>query len=225
MKRKPLSHCDFFPRYVPGKFSKVAQSFDQLTPQDRVFLILRVSHRERKKNLKDQDANLRAVVNSVGAKIVGKVAKSMSGFDPLWLFHATEKAKKLGATVLLAETPDRFIRLPSFHCYDGRRKEFQATDEQLAELVEATQGMRLMTHIHPDATPKECRSYQRKRGRRFKSKKGGQPSPGYKKRRKEEKKSLVLFLHRQGWSIRRIAAKGMVSVPKSTVARWIKNAG
>src|SRR6476469_2019973 len=116
MKRKLLSHWDYFPKYKPGKARKAIDSFDKLSPQDRVFLIERVSGCERIENLPNQDANLRGVVKRVGAKIVGKFPnkpKHYSGVDPLWLWHATEKAKKVGATVLLAETTDRFIRHPS----------------------------------------------------------------------------------------------------------------
>jgi len=72
MKRRLFSHFDFFPNYKPGKTCQVIRSFDQLTKNDSVFLILRVSNCERKRNLKDQEVNLRIAVRRVGAKIVGK---------------------------------------------------------------------------------------------------------------------------------------------------------
>ena len=206
-----------------GTASKRIGPFDGLTSRDEVFLILRVSNRERRANLKDQDANLRDVVSEVGAKIVGQVQKAISGFDPSWLKQVAMEAKAAGATVLLAETADRFIRHRDFHSND--RPDLQATDEQLQELVECTGGMRLMTHLDPDATPFQVRSYQRKRGQKQKRRKGGRPknrTAGFMVRRFEEKIGLVRWLHARGWKIRDIAAKPMVGVAKSTVADWLK---
>jgi hypothetical protein len=223
MKRERLFHYDFFPRYKPGNFTKVARSFDEEMPHDKVFLIERVSGCERKRNLKDQDANLRSAIKPVGAKVVGRFAIQVSGTDPFWLWKAAQQAKRVGATVLLAETTDRFIRHPSFHSV--LRPNYQATDEQLKELVEATQGMRLITHLDPDASPSEVRSYQRKRGQRFKRNKGGRPknrTAGYMTRRWEDLHRKVEWLAKHDWSVRRIAAK--VKVPKSTVDEWIRKA-
>jgi hypothetical protein len=201
--------------------SDLIRSFDELTPADRVFLLKRVSGRERRANLKDQDANLREVVEPVDTIIVGQYEFVGSGFDPYWVYEAAQQAKAAGATVLLAETTDRLIRHHVFHSV--RRPDAQANSRQLRELLEAADGIPLMTHLHPDAAPKEVRSYQRKRGQKYKGKKGGRPkngTPGRLKRRRDETQRRVLWLHECGWSIRWIAAKR--TIPKSTVQRWIQ---
>jgi hypothetical protein len=205
--------------------SDLIRSFDKLRPRDTVFLVKRVSGRERRANLKDQDANLRAVVKSVGATVVDNDYEYVgSGFDPFWVYEAAQQAKAAGASLLLAETTDRLVRHHLYHSV--LRPDAQANSRQLRELLEAADGMPLMTHLHTDASPNEIKSYQVKRGQKYKASKGGRPkngTPGLLKRRRDEMQRRVLWLHECGWSIRWIAAKR--NVPKSTVQRWIQAAG
>jgi hypothetical protein len=225
-----FAQATFESYFKAGKASRFIRLFD-LKPGDRVYLVLRVSNCERERNLIDQEVNLRRLVEAVGAIVVGVYRISISGRDPYWLGYAARQAQKLGATVLLAESTDRFIRNRYYHSSKHNRKNLQATEKQLEELAYWTRGMKLMTHLHPDASPSEVRSYQSKRGQREKRRKGGRPknrTAGYKKRRQEEKIGLVLWLHRnnpQKWSVRRIAEKPMVNVPKSTVHEWIQKYG
>jgi hypothetical protein len=75
------------------------------------------------------------VVKPVRAPWVGKTATEISGFDPYWLLQAARKARQAGATVLLAETTDRFFRNPLFNSVLSPY--WQASDEQLKELSRA----------------------------------------------------------------------------------------
>jgi hypothetical protein len=225
MQKEPFLARTFFERdYITGKASRVIRPFN-LKPGTRVLILARKSGRERGNNLCDQEANLREIVDDENAKVVGTFAYKGSGFDPL-VGAAAIRAKRLGADVILAETTDRFVRNHSYH--SSKRPALQATDRELASMARDAEGVPLMTHLHPDASPSEVRSYQSKRGQRYKRRKGGRPenrTAGYKKRRQEKKLGLVLWLHRHGWSRRRIAAKPMVSVPKSTVDEWIQRYG
>ncbi len=208
-------------RIQPGKASRIIQPFS-VTPGDLIVLALRKSGRERGFNLDDAESNLRRAVESKGGVVVEVVRHVGSGFYPFWVARAAAISKQHGAT-LLAESTDRFIRHPGYHSNDFA--DAQAREVELLELERDADGVRLMTHLHPDATPREVRSYQSKRGQREKGRMGGRPinrTPGYKKKRQQEKIGLVLWLHRRGWSIRRIAAERMVGVPKSTVSEWIQ---
>jgi hypothetical protein len=210
----------FAEEYISGKASKYIRKF-KLRPGDRVMILARKSNRETGNNLGDQGENLRRVIEAAGAITAGLYKYRSRGYE-----HQVEvaayQAKQLGATILLAETTDRIVR--NSHYHSKKRPDLQATDEQLARVVLDARcyDIKLMTHLDPDATPGEVRSYQSKRGQRLKSRKGGRKAHHPKKHRKEKKLKLVLFLHGQGWSVRRIANKGKVSVPKSTVWEWIQ---
>jgi len=109
---------DFFPRYQQGNFSKVFSSFDELTPDDRPFLIERVSGCERRANLIDQDKNLRSAVEPIVTpdNIVGSVQHVGSGVDLRWLWYATEESISLGATCLVGETTDTHTLVANRQC-------------------------------------------------------------------------------------------------------------
>jgi hypothetical protein len=208
-------------QFTTGKASRVVRPFE-VHPGDRLVLCVRVSNRERRRNLVDAEASLRRAVESAGGIVVGVMPHVGSGTDPFWVGAAALMAKRRRATVLLAESTDRFVRNKYYHSVDF--PDVQATEAELKELARCAGGMPLMTLLHPDASPSEVRSYQSKRGQWAKRRKGGRPRskrPGYKKLRKKEKLGLVLWLHRRDWPVREIAAKPMVSVPKSTVHEWI----
>src|SRR5436305_635694 len=88
------------PKYKP---SQVIRPF-HLKPGDKVLIVKRVSNRERRSNLDDQHANLNNVVVAAGATVVGSYPYVGSGRDPFWIQKAAQRARKLGANVILAET-------------------------------------------------------------------------------------------------------------------------
>ena len=157
-----------------GTASDYIAPFSALVPGDRVIIICRVSTRTQGKNgnLVDQKRFLRRELENLGCKIIGVVAYSESGFDPYWLGQAVRQAKASNAK-LVAETTDRFIRHPLYH--SKRNPDAQARETDLGNLEDATDGVPLVTFLHPDASPTDVRSHQRKRGQQQKNRKGGRP--------------------------------------------------
>jgi hypothetical protein len=171
---KLLARDLIFSEYGSGKASRYIRRFN-LKPGDRVYLILRVSNRERKGNLAKQEARLRQIVAEAGAVVVGVGRIVISGFYPFWLWRKAQKAKVCGATVMLAATTDRFIRNLYFRSSKPYFVKFQATEEQLSEVYSCRNGMELMTDLDPDASPQEVRRYRSFTGQLYGSK-GGRPS-------------------------------------------------
>lgn len=202
-----------------GRASDYISPIETMQPGDRVMLCCRVTTQGQEANLKDQEANLRSVAVGCGAKVVEVFTHVGTGYDTDWLWRAAEAARKHGAK-LLAESANRLIRHP---CYDSKSwPDAQARESDLWELRQATEGITLVTHLHPDATPGEERAYHTKRGQREKGRKGGRPTkqkPGDKKRRRDELLPRVLRLHERGATLGDIAAR--TGVPRSTVQDWI----
>ncbi len=191
-----------------------------IKPGDRVVLCCRVSHcsQARKKNLLDQKANLRAIIEAQGGEIVAIVHQVGSGWDPSWLCKAARVARHADG-ILIAESVDRFLRSSRFHSKD--RPNAQPNLMQFQELALCTKGCQLMTVVDPDATPEEVRSYQRQRGQRFKGK-GGRPSPSVvspMKKRRLRMLPQIKKLHERGVSVRQIARD--VGLPYETIRRWV----
>jgi DNA invertase Pin-like site-specific DNA recombinase len=206
---------------LPGKASRLISSIETIRPGDKVVLCCRVSGREqnRKRNLKDQETNLRRVVEECEATVVDVATHVGPGWDTDWLLRAAEAARRYGAK-LLAESTSRLIRHP---CYNSKSwPTAQARDSDLYDLRWATEGVTVVTVVSPDATPSEERSHYTKRGQQEKSRKGGRPTktkPGDKKRRRLELLPLVLRLRERGATLGDIVAR--TKLPKSTIARWI----
>ena len=206
----------------PGKASNYIAPVSVIQPGDKMVIYCRVSEHTQNHNgnLNDQELNLRNELAKLGAIIVGVVRREKSGWDCKWLAEAVEKARAHGAK-LVAETTSRFIRNPDYHSKNA--PDAQATKEDLQGLAVWTDGVTLVTLLHPDASAGEERSYQTRRGQDAKGKKGGRPRkqlPGRKKERRRELIQQVLTLDRKGWSRRAIASR--ISVPKSTIQDWIR---
>jgi hypothetical protein len=205
--------------------SQRTHRFDELQPGDKVYLITCVSWRDRNNNPADQERSLRRHVEERGAKVVGVIGYTGPRYDPYYLLHSRFMAEAAGAKWLLAETTDRFIRHRDFHSID--RPDLQATGDQVLELSMIAGKLCLMTHLDPDATPSEVRSYQRKRGQWAKGNKGGgSKRKGYGPRHGDLPLSVRLKLrelHVGNASIRDIANE--LKLPKSTVHRWVSQFG
>jgi hypothetical protein len=171
------------------------------------------------------------VVAERGGVVVGVVSYAVSGFDPFWLVEAAELARQ-HAAIILAETTDRLVRNHEYHSKEN--PEAQATEPELESLRRCTLGVVLMTHLHPDASPRQARSYHRRRGQREKGHAGGRPhkqdrAPGHRNRRNARCRPLVLKWHRQEPELSsreletRLAEMGE-DVSHATVAAWINAA-
>jgi len=174
-------------------------------------------------NLDGQAADLRRVAEQSGATVIDRQHHVGSGTDPYWLAPAVALAKEQGAK-LLAECTDRFIRHPAYHSNDN--PDAQARDEELKDLAWWAGGVTLVTLLHPDASPPEVRSHQRKRGQRAKGRKGGRPKvnkPGYKKQRRRLNMSKVFWMSTVGFSVRKIAE--LLKQHPTQIQRWISRLG
>jgi hypothetical protein len=193
-------------------------SHGNIQPGDRVILVCRVSAREQqyRGNDMDQESNLSQWVQQLGAIVIKVVRVTTSGQHPFWLLKAVQLARQFNAK-LVAETTDRFIRHPAYH--SEKSPNFQARESDLKELQFVTSGILLVTMVHPDATPEQVRSYQRKRGQRMKNAKGGRPERP--KNRRERLFEPVRKMRLAGASLGEIA-KHYGFRNRSTVARWCK---
>jgi len=192
----------------------------RIKPGDLVVLCCRVSGRSQhqKRNLDDQETNLRARMKVLGASVVGVQKHVGSGWDPSWLLPAKAKAIAHGASILVAETTCRLARHPGYH--SNYNPDAQARDSDLYDLALWTDGMILCTHLDPDASPMRVRSYQRKRGQWAKGQKGGRPTkPGCKKRLRERLWFQVKERKASGNSVRQIAKE--FGLQPSTVQDWL----
>lgn len=162
-----------------GKASNYIRPIEAIQPGDRVVLWCRVSTRwqqERKGNLDDQEANLRRVAEERGATVVDVARHVVSGCANEDEYHdlldrladAAELATQHGAK-LLAENTSRLIRHPS---YDSNPTA-QARELDLRELRRATEGVVLVTHLDPDATPRQEQKYHEERGKREREARAG----------------------------------------------------
>lgn len=197
-----------------------------IQPGDRVIACCRVSRHPQQLagNLDDQEANLRAELDRVGAIVVGCHARCWSGADPGWLVCAVDLARELGAKWLAFESVDRAIRSTRFNPITN--EEAVATESDLAYLCLHTDGFPLATILPPNSSPREIRAYQRARGQRLKGHSGGRPKraiPGAKKTLRERWLAEVLQLHRLGDSYRTISS--LTGLPVMTVFDWIRKHG
>jgi len=168
--RKRLSFWDF---NSPGDATQFITQAN-IKSGDHIVLVCRVSGCEqgRRNNHHDQEAALRELVSNCDGIVVGVIRIVISGFNPYWLSRAVALAEEHDAKIL-AESTDRLIRHPAYHsseCPDA-----QPSISHLRGLNDWTEGIELLTLLDPNATPKEVRSYQRKRGQRMKGNKGGRP--------------------------------------------------
>lgn len=213
-------------RYLAAQSaSQHIHRLDELRPGDKVYLLTCVSWRDRKGNHPDQYKNLRQHVEERGAIVVGAKEETGPRYEPFYLLEARFEAESLGAKWILAESTDRFIRHRAFHSIN--RPDLQATEDQVRELAMFAGKLKLMTHLDPDATASEVRSYQRKRGQWAKGNKGGgSKKKGYGLRYDQLPRSVELRLrelHVAGASIRKIEKQ--LKIPRTTVHRWVSQFG
>jgi hypothetical protein len=170
-------------------------------------------------------ASLTERAQHFGAAVVGVIKHVGSGTDPCWLAWAAELAKQKGAK-LLFESTDRAIRHANYHSIEN--SDAQARDCELQDLQFWTKGVALVTDLHPDASPAEVRSYQSKRGQRFKGNRGGRPRKRKWKVRRLAWIDLARNMRDDGLSYQQIAESlnggrdGFSDVTAMTVWNWMK---
>jgi hypothetical protein len=211
----------------------IKHAVEELHSGDKVVVCCRVSgHTQRlKKNLADQELNLRNRAVERGAMVVGVVRHVGSGTDPYWLARAVVLAKETGAK-LFAESTDRFVRHPGYHSNEG--PDWQARETDLEDLEFWADGVTLVTDLHPDALPEEVRFYQQNRGQVAKQNKGGRPPKGDRPAKREWKKRRLAWINQardmrwEGLSLRSIADRlnamgdGFPPVTAKTVWNWLR---
>jgi hypothetical protein len=225
-KMRRICDCEYR-RYQRGQASKIIHHASELKPGQKAVLWCRVSgcEQNRQGNLDDNEAKLTELSKDLRTEVVGVIRYVGSGTDPICLVNAVDLAKKLGA-VLLAESTDRFIRHPAYHSKENPNA--QAREPDLEELQYWTQGVELYTDLHPDASPQEVRSYQRKRGQKYKGNKGGRPRKRKWKKRRFARYEVARKLREEGKSIRQITNMlnelddGFGKQSFKTTANWLK---
>ena len=226
----PIDVCAYVDSITAGKASDyICHARDEIKPGDRVVLRCRVSScvQAHKKNLDDSEAHLRKRAEQLGAIVVYVYQHVGSGWDTSSLDTAAEKARLYGAKIF-AESTDRLIRNPLYSKY---RQDLQAQETDLQKLQRCTEGIVLVTDIHPDASPSEVRSYQRKRGQAAKGNRGGRPTKQLRrswKARRLARIKLSKEMRAAGLSYREIAKQlndscdGFSDVTGMTIYNWLK---
>lgn len=197
-----------------------------------VVLYLRVSSgpQEHRGNLLTQEWKLRRACKKYGIPIVAVFKETCSGRVVVEaraaLIAAAECARKHEAetgvhTVVLALSVDRLVRSRDYHSVHSLNA--IPAKREFIKLDKLTDGVTLVTGLHPNMPPPKVRGCYTRLGQRFKGRKGGgDRKPGWTKRRREKKLPLVRHLLKQGMNVTDIARHEEIKVPRSTVTDWLK---
>ena len=214
-------------RLQPGRASDyIRYAPEELRRGDVVVLFCRVSEHPQQYhgNLADQEVNLIERADHFGVRIIDVVRCVGSGTDPCWLVVAAEKARQCNAK-LFAESTDRLVRHPAYHSKTNPNA--QAREPDLQDLQLWTAGVTLVSDVHPDASPHDVRSYQRKRGQRLKGNRGGRPQKRPWKERRLALQPLAQELRAADVSYQAIADRlnvmdhGFPYVTAKTIWNWL----
>ena len=183
----------------------------------------------RKGNLNTHEKILRSKLKQRNIPVVGCHCEVSSGWildhNRGALVQAVKEAKQRKAhTVIVTTSSDRYVRNRNFHTKE--RPEILPTEEDFKKLVELTCNVPLVTLLNPDMPPHKVRGIQSKWGQRAKGNKGGRPrkrKPGYKKKRRAQKLTTVMWLNKRGKTLSDIVDK--TGVARSTVKDWIEKYG
>lgn len=200
--RRQYEYTPATARLIPGKASRYIDPIE-IAPGDRIIIVCRVSSEAQRRNgnLNTQEAQLAQAVYERNGTVIAVFSEVCQGNDLLWLINAAAIAKLNGASILAYST-DRFVRQPAFsprafHDFEPRESDFR-------HLRFYTEGVRLMTLFHPDATQNEVR------GERAKGNEGGRPRKAMRPRRYKPRcdaatVTRMLGLHSEGHSLQDIA--------------------
>ena len=208
----------------------VVTPFD-VQPGERVILHCRVSTDDQRPHLAGQERLLRQLVADRGGRVLLAVHRVGPGSD-LALLRPALAIARLCNTNILAETLDRLIRPTTFHPYLAPHAPL--TRDDLRRLAQVAKGVRLMTIVHPDASPSSAHGFQTKRGQLASGNPGGRPrrhdnEPGHRRRRRDRLLEDVLRLRQAGLSSRDIAERIRHETGEElshrTVQLWISQGG
>jgi hypothetical protein len=210
---QPYSYLEYFPE-VQGKYRKT-----------KVVVFLRVSGREqdRQKNWRAQE---RAILEGLRPQVfvVGIYKAVASGWnsDREMFKRAVRRAKKRGA-VIVAVSPDRYLRSVHFKCTDN-----PPIEPNVAEwkgLLSDAKGVKLCTLLHPNQHWTEVRAFMTKGGMVAKNIRYGRPRKFRQADRVDLRHSLMPKIARMqslGFSYREIADN--LRQPFSTIRSWVIHA-
>lgn len=201
-----------------GKASKYILTADYTREEPyQPFLRVSTCQQGKRQNLLGQEIHLTRILAQAGRTILPPIRFEWSGRGMERLektFEASNQAQKYGA-ILLAATTDRFIRSCLFRSNHRLYCQAQASEEELQDWKLTVGNTPVMTHLHPDSTPGECKALLTLWGLAVKDK-----EPGYKKRRKLDLKAKVIELRLLGWGYQRIGKT--LQVTRTTVEKWVK---
>ncbi len=200
--------------------------FESLSKQDKVVLLCRISSTGQSNSIQSQEKVLKDAVRKVGATVVDMVTAEHSAKGIAWLYsraflRALSLADKNRA-VLLAVSLDRFIRAENYNPTSVNRKDRDAKPsayelEQLQDLSRLY-GVSLMTLLPVDVGMDQSRQELATSSRRNRKSRS---------RIKAEHQSVVVELHQQGMSLRRIARRLKdsygVTLSHTTMANWLRD--
>ena len=209
------------PQRLATRYIRPIEELAATTRDLRAYLYFRVSTRHQRGNLRSQALQVKRTLRDLGIEWVGGcrvVGPASSPEAKRQLAEAVENALQHGA-VVVAESVSRFIR-PSR--YDARQRWSLEPDEfDFEELAALTRHVVLATVLHPNENPRKERSMQIKRGLITRKKRTVQSemdrTPGYMKRRREEKLRMVLDLLKTH-SYREVSRR--TGIPHSTIQGW-----
>jgi transposase len=207
---------------TPAVLSQSISHLDNLPRGTKVVLYGRVSSDQRQKdNLPELMTNLQWEAERRGHRAVGAFQEIIPGWRKWRLeFERAVIAAKDADAVIVTESVTRFRRswVPN---WQKRRRQFPLSVFDIMQLMQEADGVKLVTVVHPDATPGEVKSYESKRGQGGKGNCGGRPVERFpKKARRVVKKPKAILMRKQGYSVREIAHK--LKIPPSTVQYWTK---
>jgi hypothetical protein len=177
---------------LAGKASEYIETLS-LRLGDKVVIVVRVSKQTQADddNLDDQSEDLHVIPRMMGAKVIYEHAYVGSGWTPD-LYPAVTTAMdagnggpwprnktvipRPGFPILLARDTSRFVRNADYHpAYNPLAV---PTVQNFRDLRRQTRGPRLMTVLHPDASPEEIMSVVQAQGKYHKDHWGGRPIKG-----------------------------------------------
>jgi hypothetical protein len=153
-----------------GKLADLAETFTDanlLSPRTRVVAVCRESNTEG--DLGAQVRRTKRDCRNAGLIVVHVHRHTGSGYDPLHLTDAADAARRLNATVLVAELPDRFIRS---YLTTKRKQDHPLTEQDVRQLKFYTRGLTLAV-FHPT---EKARSIRKRNANAAGKNVGGRPA-------------------------------------------------
>jgi hypothetical protein len=156
--------------------SPFVKSLDDVSAGTKVFIVARVSKSDQRlhRNLDEQKQVMEAACEKRDLLVMGtNRIQVMSGRHKFWMDRMTQaatEARERGATVLVAESTDRLLRSEFFD--PSKYPNATPTPDDWERLHAHIGNLEIATLVRPSTRPHGIRSYQRKRGQRFKSKGG-----------------------------------------------------